>query len=317
MALRSTANFLFGPDAVKIIPLNADLSTPLPLTGGTLTTLKAIGGLGPFDFSGPSDPAAIEFRVKINATEDSTTTIDLTGATAPASITAVTATELVAAITAAAFTNITATVDSRGYVSVAVSTPGSNQYIQVYGEGAEIAMFGQGYGSRFILVDTQQSISQSPTLRDAEEIVISDSKGLETRVIADQYRRGSSGAFVDTARDNTLRAIIEGGIYDTATGFYHAPTSEDAQIYFAIEIVRPVYLRGDNKAADISAYYIERIYSCTGSIGDDAGDRNFSPITYNYIGTSYVNPEDRTISSDYTYDYMEKSVFQALDWDNI
>lgn len=314
MSLRNNAEYIMKPIGVKVIPLNADFKTPLPLAGGSLSTLFAIGGLGTFDYSGVAAIAAVEFKIKINETEDAVTTIDLSGAAVQS---AVTAAELVAAITAAGYTGVTASVDSRGYVKINVTTPGTDKYIQVYGEGAEIAEFGQGYGLEFVKIDTQQSISNSPTNKDAENITITDSNGLDTEVISDSYRKGFTGTLTDTARDPLIRQIIEGGVYDATNDFYQAPNSGSSQKYFAIEAARALYTKGTNKEGDLVGYVIQRFYTCVGSLGDDPGDRSFAPYVYNLIGTEYKDPETGTIYGDYTEEKMTKAAFDALDWWNI
>jgi hypothetical protein len=128
MSLRTNADFLFGPTKAKVIPLNSDLSTPLPVTAGSLTTLQSVGWRPgtTIDVSGLT-PNAVEFKIKINETEDAVTTIDLSTATGGVSDeTAVTAAEFVAAITTASYTGITASVDSRGYVVIDVTVPGTD-----------------------------------------------------------------------------------------------------------------------------------------------------------------------------------------------
>jgi hypothetical protein len=316
MALRTNADFLFGPTKCKVIPLNADLSTPLPKIAGSLTTLESVGGSPgeTFDFSGVSDISDVEFKVKVNATEDAVTSIDLSAAVSQS---AVTAAEIVTAFTAAGYTGVTLSVDSRGYLVLDVTTPGTDQYVQVYGEGAEIANFGQGYGSQFITIDTQQSNSKSPTLKDAETITITDSNGLDTEVIADQYVKGGTGALVDTAFDQQLRAIIEGGVYDSTNTFYTAPTSESTKKYFAIEVVRPMYSKGTNKAGDLIGYLVERIFTATGNVGDDAGDRNFLAANYNWVATTYKDPVTKALSSWITEQKYTKATFDTLLWDSI
>lgn len=321
MSLRASADYLFGPKKVKVIPLDADRTTPIPLTGGSLSALKRYGGIGPFDFSGASNTAAVPFTVKIDNGTPETYTIDVATGSGSVDESAVTATELAAAIEAAnagsGFTGVTASVDSRGYVQVAVDSVTTELYLQIYGEAALIGEWGQGYGSQFIVLDTQQSNAVSPTYKDSETITITDSNGKDTSVITDQLRKGWTGVLTDAAMDDDLRAVIEGGVVDSTNNTYTPPNSDSDVKYFAIEVSRTFYSKGDNLEESIDGYILERYYIATGTFGDDPGDRNFLAHVYNLIGTEYKDPVSGTIYSDSMKQEFTVSDWTTFDWDNI
>ena len=159
--LRSDGLYKGPPIFTKIIPLNADFKTPLPEIDGALATLTANGGVGPWDFSGASDPTAVPLIVKIGSATAIPVTISVDTGAGAVDGTAVTAAELATAI--GTLVARTTWSETTGRIVGTVITPGTNQYLQVYGEAAEIAEFGQGYGLQFRYMDTQQSIAISQT----------------------------------------------------------------------------------------------------------------------------------------------------------
>jgi hypothetical protein len=317
MSARTDAKFEFGPREMKIIPLDGDLSTPLPLSGAPLTTLIRYGGVGPFDFSGVDSIAAVEMSIKIDNGTAETNDLNLSAAVDPA---AVTAAELAAAIVTAAFTDIDAGVDSRGYLYVeydpAATSITTEKYLQVYGEAAELGGFGQGAGAQFIYLNTQQSFSVTPTYKDAETITVTDSQGKDTEIISDAFRKGLTGTLVDTARDENIMAIIEGGTIDDYDG-YTPPNSESVQKYFAIEEVRAVYRKGTNKEGDLIGYMLNRVFTCVGRRNEKPGDRNWAVVNYGITATEYTDPVTETKHSDSYEQYFTKAEWTTLDWANI
>lgn len=318
MALRTSADFIFGPRKVKIFPLSPDKSCPLPLDGGARTEIKVYGGVGPFDCSGASVPAAVPMTVKLDNGTPETQTVDLTAAV---SLSAVTAAEMATAIeaanAAAGFVGVTASVDSRGYLEIDVDTPGTQLYLQVYGECAVLAEFGQGYAMQGHIIDTQQSVAISPTNKDSETITITDSNGKDTEVLTDGYRKGFTGVLTDTARDKNVRAIIEGGTIDTTNGTYHVPNSDTEKSYFCMEVVRAFYSKGTNLEEALEGYILERFMIITGVFGDDPGAREWLAHVFNLTGTEYKDPVSGTKYSDSFSQDFTPAEWDALDWANI
>lgn len=269
----------FGVCDILVYPLNDDNSQPSPT--------NIVGGVGPFDFSGAADPAAVEFKSKIDGGAVETDTLDFV--TPPvADINNVTVDEVVAAITAAAPTDLTASKDgTTGRLKIAYSGAGSPIRVQVWGEGPETALIGQGKGMRIAYMDTQQSITDSPTNKDDETFTITTSKGKDTDVKASGYRKGVSGVITDTAGDYLFRSIIEGGTYDETNEEYEAPTSEQEKIVFAIEAYSPRYQSGANDEVNIYKYLKTIVYNCTGTFGDRTKERGFTTWIYNYSATSW------------------------------
>lgn len=317
MALRDVdARYEFSVLGVKIWPLNADFSTTLPLNEGNLSSLVAIGGVGPFDFSGVSTPAAVPMTVKIDNGTPETQTIDISGA---GSQSAVTATELAAAIeaanAAAGFVGVTATV-TNSRIQIAVDTVTTQKYIQVYGEAARIGEFGQGAGLQAIILNTQQSVSVDPTQQDSETIEVVDSNGKTTSIITDSFRNGFTGTLTDTSIDLALRAILTGGTLSESGTFYSVPNSESIAKYFAMEMVKSIYSRGTNKEQDLVGYFMHRFYTAVASRGGDAGDRTFQNQVYNITGTEYKDSAGN-IYGDSTIQSYTVAQYQTLDWFNI
>jgi hypothetical protein len=320
MGLRASTPFLFGPTRTKIWPLNADLSTPVPVVQGSPADIIATGGVGPFDFSGEANTAAVPLTVKIDAAAAETQTIDVSTGVGSVDESAVTATELAAAIeaanAAAGFVGVTATVAASGRIQIAIDVVGTSRYLMVYGAAAKIALFGQGLGLQPILLDTQESVSQSPTVVAAESISTQDTNGLITEVLTDPYRNGSTGTLTDTAFDLALKAMLEGGTLASDGDFYEAPNSESTLIYFAIEIVQPYFSRGTNKESDLVGYVLKRILTCYASPADEAGDRSFQSQGYNYTATEYKDPSGN-LYGDTVIEKFTKAEYEALTWDSI
>lgn len=318
MALRASADFVFGPREVKIFPLSPDKSTPIPLDGGALSALTVYGGVGPFDFSGAAVPATVPMSVKLDNGAVETWPLDMTVAI---SLSAVTATEFITAVeaanAAAGFVGVTATVDSRGYVQIDVDSVTTELYLQVYGEAALLAEFGQGYGMQGIMIDTQQSVAVSPTNKDSETITITDSNGKDTEVLTDGYRKGFTGVLTDTARDNAVRAIVEGGIVNATNNTYHAPNSDSVKSYFCMEVARAFYSKGTNLEEALEGYILTRFLIATGTFGDDPGGREWFAYVYNITGTEYKDPVAGTKHSDSFEEEYTPAEWATFDWANI
>lgn len=301
MALKENAKYEFSVCFVRVTPLNDDLSQPV-------TTL--IGGVGPFDFSGASVIAAVPLTTKIDAGAAEDVTIDLSGAVDQA---AVTVDEVFAAINVSAPTDVTASKD--GTSGRLVLTFASGTVIQCYGEAAELSLIGQGIGVKVISTNTMRSISESPIVKDEETITTTDAKGIDTEVVTDGYRKGNSGTFVDTATDFELRKVFEGGSIAAATGVYSVPNSTSRKVYFKLEMFSAKYLVGTNKEFEIDSYQQTVIYSCKGTYGETARDRNFSDANYTYTATS---PRVAgVISQDTDYIPLTVEEFEALQLEDI
>lgn len=320
MSLRANATFLFGPTQTKIWPLNADLSTPIPVVQGSPTSIVATGGVGPFDFSGEADTSAVPLTVKIDEATAETQTIDVSTGVGSVDESAVTATELAAAIeaanAAAGFVGVTATVAASGRIQIAIDSVTTERYLMVYGAAAEIGLFGQGLGLQPILLDTQESVSQSPTIVDSESITTQDTNGLITEVLTDPYRNGSTGTLTDTALDLALKRMLVGGALSSDSDHYEYPNSETNAFYFAIEVSQPYYSKGTNKQADLVGYYLKRIYTCLASSGDEAGDRSFQSQSYNYTATEYKDASGN-LYGDSSIEKFTKAEWESLDWESI
>lgn len=276
MALKDDAKYQFSVKLLQVTPLNDDLSQPTPD--------NIIGGAGPFDFSGASVIAAVPFISKIDSDAEEAITVDLSGA---ADDSAVTGAELFAAINTATPTDLTASLEAETErVKIIYSGAGSPTYLQIYGECAELGLFGQGKGVKIVVTNTQKSFSETPILKDEETFTTTDSNGIDTEILTDGYRKGVGGTFVDTATDYNLRSIFEGGVLNGTTGGYSVPTSTSGKVYFKIEVFTAVYTVGTQKERDLTSYLQTVVFSAKGSYGDSTRDRNFTDANYNYTATS-------------------------------
>lgn len=313
MSLRDAAEFVTGVEVSKIIPKNTDGSTPLPYVGKT--EVVGFSGLGPFDFSGASDISAVPLTIKKNNVAE-TKTLDLSGAV---SSSAVTVTELIAAITTAAFTAVTAAVDSRGYGKITLTgAVAISDYIQIYGEAAILGGFGQGYGLKFRTLDTQKSFPFIPTNVDDAIIETIDSNGKKTSVITPGYRDGLTATLVDSAVDDDLRALLNGGSWDETTKTYLPPLSDAERALLSIEVVNKRFLKNSNQKNDWIGATITRAYSMSSKEdGAGTGDNNFQDMSYSFSGTEYTDPETKTKYSDSMTKGFTRAEYEALDYVNI
>lgn len=309
MSLRANAKYLAFPKFQRFLPLNDDKTVP--------TVLRILGGAGPFDFSGVVDAAATPITFKTDNGSEVTELLDVATGYGSVSEAAVTVDELVAAITAAAPTNITASKDSTtGRIKIALTTPGTAEYLQVYGEAALIAMIGQGYGIKFVKADTGQSFNVTPTMKEGEELAIQDGNGKETSIVADSYKKGDTMEFVDTSLDNSMKSLIEGGIYNATTKRYEDPHSETTKPYFMVESFYALYNRGENHEADFAGYIKEVFYKVSGQVGGANHDRNINPNTYSLTATNYIDELGVLHGSKYE-DELTVTQYNALHLDTV
>ena len=307
MSIRATARYAFGLIFARFMPLNDDLTIPVPS--------RIVGGAGPFDFSGAAHINAVPIIVKIDNNDPVAINVDLSGVV---DNTAVTAEELRDAINLVAGpADVVASVNlTTGRLHLAYDESDVIGYLQIYGEGAEISLIGQGLGCRFITSDTLRSIGETPVVKDEEIITTTDAKGLDTSVITDGYRKGFTAPVVDTAEDWSLLALMEGGHYDPDTGVYEVPTSEDSKIYFYVEAYYARYTRGDNKESELISYVQKLHRSCKGAIGDKSHERGFADGNYTITGTSYKD-ENEILYGDTKLTELTIEDYDALDVYNV
>jgi hypothetical protein len=259
--------------------------------------------------------AAVTISIKTDNGSWVNDTVDLS---AVSSISAVTVAELVAAITAGAVTNLTASAESvTGYLKLALTTPGTAKYLQVKGEVALYTGMGYGYEMLIRQIDTQQSIADEPTNKEPERLEIVDSNGKVTAVISDGYRTGANITFTDTAMALDLRALLEGGLYETVAGYtnkkFTAPDSKSKKPVFTLEYFTAVYLKDDNQESNLVGYNWYKYRSCKATVGGSAGDRNMQAKTYTISATPYRDPLTNVKYPDQTIQELTVSEYSALD----
>lgn len=296
----------YGLKWMLFMPLNDDNTIPVPE--------RMIGGIGPFDFSGEANPAAIEFTSKIDAADEETVTIDLSGAVA---IAAVTVAELFAAINTATPTNLTASADAvTGRIKLEQTDSEAIGVIQIYGAAGLIGMFGQGYGLKYIKTKTLKTLSDSPTQKDAETISTTDAEGLDTEVITDSYRKGFAANYVDSAENWELLALMDGGTVDPITGAYEVPTPSDVKAYFMADLYYTQYEAGTNKIGDLVGYVKKTFRSCVGGAGEATHERGFMDGNYTIVGTPYKDENDVTYGDTVKLPLTIEE-YEALDIENL
>ena len=213
MALKEDAKYEHGLTCILFQMRNDDQSEALPD--------NTIGGVGPFDFSGVADPAAIPMSFKIDTGAVETISLDFV-TPAVGAISAVTVAEVFAAINAEAPTGITASAEAvTGRLKIVAAT---GTRLQVYDVAAELSMIGQGYGTRIVMTNTMENFDTSPNQKEDEIHTVTDANGVDVEVIIPGYRKGVNGSWVDNPNDFLIRRIFEGGTIDSVTGEYSAPT---------------------------------------------------------------------------------------------
>lgn len=312
MSLRENSKYSFGLNFARFTPLNDDLSIPLPVATDPSGKGALIGGSGPtFDFSNiDSSDDAIPIIAKIDNGAEDSQLVDLSAAV---DISAVTRTELLNALTAAGLTEATFSLEATTNRIKCVFSSGS--YWQLYGECAEVALFGQGLGVKIIKTDTLISAGDTPNVKDEETFTTTDANGLDTEVISDGYRKGFGSTIVDSADDLNLRELIEGGQIDS-DGNYEVPTSADNKIYFMIEAFYTQYEEGTNKEADLVGYVKKFHRSCKGAVNERTLERDFADMTYDITGTSYKDSSG-VLWGDTKLTPLTVEEYNALDVENV
>lgn len=309
MATRDVARYAYGLPILRLIPLNDDLSLPVAAAiAGGAGAGAAIGGAGPFDYSGVDSEGAVALSLKIDNGAVENLNVDLSAAV---DISAVTVDELVTALTAIS-ANWTFSKDTTGRIK---GLPTSGNYFQVYGEFAEIAMFGQGKGLKIIKSNTVKSFNLTPTMKDDQTQTTTDASGKDTEVIRAGYRKGNTGVIVDSARDPEMMAF-EGGSYNATTGKYEKPTIDSSKIYLMAESYQPRYAEGSNKDADFVDYIKRTVRSAVLSVGDESQGDTFTDMTYSIIGTTYKTPAG-VLYADIVEEIISITAFEALAVDEV
>jgi len=316
MSLRTAAKYVFGLPFARFMPHNDDQSIP--------TAIKMFGGTGPFDFSDVTDISIVPLTIKIDADTAVSLVVDLSAASSQS---AVTVAELVTALNSTT-TPAISTLDL--LASAAAGKDGSTRiklastdtadtptWIQVYGQFAEIALFGQGFGLKFVKFDTLKTAGITPTLKEDETFTTTDASGRDTEVITDGYRKGCTGTIVDSAIDPELKVLMLGGSYDSTTGRWEASTSESTRYTFFVELYFPYYSKGSNNEADLVGYKLKFLRNVKGSIGEDAHGREWTDGNYTINGVSYTDENGALLGDEYEDDGLTIAAYNALDLLNV
>ncbi len=300
--------FEFGLPFARFMPLNADKTLPTPG--------RILGYGAPFDFSQAGNAAAVPLVTKIDNADEQTVNVDLSGVSDSEKVTLV---ELVAAINTASPTDFTASIDADSQrVKIACSKTGA-RYVQVFGECAQLAGFGQGFGLKFLKANQLKTLSVDPTVKDSETIETTNARGEVTNVVTTSYRNGFTAAIVNASRSMEIRSLIEGGkigVDADGQATYETPTSKSKKTSFLIQAFYAKYAEGSNKEADMVGYIQEEFRSCEGAFGSKTHGREFSDSNYSIIGTSYRN-EAGEISGDTIETELSLTKYAALDVENV
>ncbi len=281
MSAKNKLSFMFGLELARFMALNDDGTIPQPD--------RLIGGVGPFDFSGSEDKSAVELITKLDAGDEETSALDLSDAV---DIKKVTVAEVIAAINAASPTELSAALEPKTDRIMLVCTDGNVKYVQVYGEAARLARFGQGWGLKFIKSAALKSIDVEPTVKESETITTTAANGQEASIVTRAYKKGVSGTIVDSEDNLELRAFIEGGTLkldgSVFGGTYEDPTEDSEKPNFLIQAFYEVYREGLNEEGkDLVGYYLEEFRNCSGTFGSESHGRAFKDGNYAFIGTNY------------------------------
>lgn len=303
MSLLDNARYHFGFEFLRILAANPDLTPPSPS--------RIVGGIGPFDYSGAANPAEVELFIKIDGALDSVVKIDLSSVSA---IGAVTVAELFAAINTASYSDITASLEvATGRLKIVSA---SGDYLQVYGEAAETADIGQGSGVKFLKSDTMESSAETITNKEEEQITQTDAKGRDIEIITDGYRKGLTQVWTDTAGDYLIRALIEGGIIDAATGEYTVPDSSSVKKYFYAELFWARYSEGSNLERSRVGYVQQKIFLAKATFGDRSAGRDWIKWVYNITAPTYKD-ENGVVQPDSKELPLTVEEYEALDVENV
>lgn len=313
MAMRDGAatRYTFGSVMSLFTPRNDDKTTP--------AADNIVGGIGPFDFSGFDDPTKIPFTVKIDSDKAVDILVDISGAAA--GVSAVTPAELAAALDTAfgtAVLDLDASVDANGRIKVATTlTTDVPTRIQIYGVGAKIAMFGQGFGMKIVKMDTERTVTVSPLVKESETITTTDANGLDTELVTDGYRKGATVSFIDTADDWELLTLMKGGSIN-ADGEYESQLPGELFVSFIAEFYAEQYRKGTNNQGDQTGYirYLHR--NCKGApSGDSTMERGWQDQNYTFTGVPYTDPSDDTMYADLAKAPLTVEEYEALDLANV
>lgn len=308
MALKNNARYGFGLHYMRFMALNDDLTKPAPD--------NIIGGAGPFDFSGYTPLTTIPIKVKIGSANEVAVTLDISAALDDE---AVTVDEVVTALTtafSAADVDLTASkVEGTGRLKIVADDPLVLD-LQVYGEGAETLMIGQGHGVRYLVSDTMQSFSNTPVRKEGERITTTDAQGFDTEVITDGYYKGFTGSIVDTAEDWAILALLEGLHLDPSTGALSSPTFETVRPYVAVEAFYAKYRKGQNYEGEMVGYRKIDAPMCKGMGGDKTHERGWSNENYSIEGKTWVD-ENGVEHSAWTKTELTVPQFKALDIEHV
>ncbi len=280
-------SYTFGLEFTRLMALNDDKTIPTPD--------RMVGGAGPFDFSQAVNTTSVSLITKVDGGTNGlaeTNIIDMNAATI-GDIKAVTVAELVAIINNADPEGLVASQDTAtGRIKLACKTSHADaKYVQVYGELAKIAKFGQGWGLKFIKSEVLKSIDIDPTIKESETIVTTAANGRESSIVTRSYKRGFTGALVDSADNFEMRAFVEGGtlVLDGTPygGTYEDPTEDSKKPTFIIQAFYAAYREGLNNEEEHVGVYLEEFRSCVGSFGSESHGRAYKDGNYAIIGTNY------------------------------
>ncbi len=294
MSTKDKIAYAFGLELARFMALNDDDTIPRPD--------RLIGGAGPFNFSAVDNSATVEFKIKIDNGAEEVLAVDLSGVS---DISKVTVSELEDAINAANPTNIVAgnepiegTSLERLHLGYSGADKDKIKYVQVYGEGAKIAKFGQGWGLQFIKSTALKSIDIEPTVKESETITTTAANGRESSIVTRAYKKGVAGTIVDSEENLELRAFIEGGTLtldgSPFGGTYEDPTEDSPKPKFLIQAFYEMYREGLNEEGkDLVGYYLEEFRNCSGTFGAESHGRAFKDGNYSFTGTNYWDEEGK------------------------
>lgn len=308
MQIDVDARYDFGLVFQRIMPKNADHSIP--------TVSRIVGGVGPFDYSSVSaTKSAIPIYYKTDNGSVVSKTISLSSAS---DIAAVTLTELLAACTAATLTGITTSKETgTDRFKIALTSPSGKSVLQVWGPAVELAGVGQGYGCRYVKVDTAQTLQDEPDMKADEKKSFTDGNGQDISVIIPGYRMGAKITIIDTAHDKRLRAIMTGGVWDETARTFEEPEETAVKPSFTIEYFWAVYKKGQNQIGDRVGYIRRLVRNCKGSSAKaDTHGLEMGKWTYEANATHYVD-ESGVIFSDAIETELDVDDFDALDVANV
>ena len=305
MALRTDARYEFGLNFLRFLPHNDDHTVA--------TKANVYSSVGPWDFSGVDDTSSIPLYTQVDDGELITRSVDLGGVV---DITAVTPAELVEAIEAATSTGydsydirVTDGGDTRVTTSgdvrilhdpydafavdddrIVVTAATATYWVQVFGELAETAGFGQGFGLRWISCDTMQNVGEQKRDVGSSIHTTRDGSGEATEVREQPRLGGRDLSIVDTATDYSLKTMIDG----QGRSFY-------------IEMYTPVYRSGHNAEDHPLAYVQEKIYNCVGRSLGKTRERGWSVQPYSVQATKGAG-----YNVDYDAETITPSEYNAL-----